>query len=109
MIRAQRSRVSWESTACAVVTARRMSVDFPLPGSPETTTTSPGAKRRPLGLRPDRSRRSRTTGACAPDAARSGAPGCAGIAPCATPAVVAYLCNVIALPLSDHPTYAPEV
>ncbi|CAM5321121.1 hypothetical protein SALBM135S_07081 [Streptomyces alboniger] len=84
---AQRSRVSWESTR-GPETACRISVDFPPPGSPETTTRSPSAKVRRCGLCPARCRRSRTTatGSSGPQPSRGGAAACPGSA---TPVVVA--------------------
>ena len=104
----QRSRVSWESIR-RPRTARRISVDLPLPGRPETTTRSPAAKARPCGLRPARSAQ------VADDGCRArvrtprgpGPPGCAGTAPRPRSSRTPWsCCTVIVLPrcrVTQHP------
>ncbi|GAA1251983.1 hypothetical protein GCM10009646_44590 [Streptomyces aureus] len=88
-------------TAPPPPTTRLISVDLPLPGSPETTIRSPRAKPRRLGVRPPLPRRSLTTGPRpVTDLGR-------GIARCPTPAAAyapaAALRTVIVLPAPVTP------
>ena len=78
----QRSRVSCESMPARRSAARRISVDLPLPGSPETTTRSPAAKTQAARAAPGRARAGRAaTGAACRAVCRDGRrPGCAGSA-----------------------------